>query len=137
MNICDSYFNQFPTKIKISSTAKTEPIVIDSVFYKHYPYIRQEDLGTDTSDKFIDTLNISNLYLDGIGGDYDGDQVTVKGVFSEEANAELDEHLRNKSNYFNLGCKGDRTSDKEAIQSLYNLTLSLPSDEDKLSDPVF
>ena len=67
----------------------------------------------------------------------DGDQCTVKGVFSEEANAELDNQLRSKSHYFNLGGKGVRTSDKEAMQSLYSLTLCLEADKDKISDPVF
>lgn len=133
----DSYFNQYPTKIRISSTTKTEPMVVRNKFYKNYPMIRQSDIGTNTSNRFIDTLNISNLYLDGIGGDYDGDQVTVKGVYSEEANAELDKQLESKSHYFNLGGKGVRTSDKEAMQSLYNLTLCLPDDESKMSDPKF
>lgn len=67
----------------------------------------------------------------------DGDQTTVKGVFSEEANAELDAQLKAKSHYFNLGGKGVRTSSKEAIQSLYNLTLCLEADKDKITDPVF
>ena len=67
----------------------------------------------------------------------DGDQVTIKGVFSEEANAELDKQLKEKSHYFNLGSKGVRSSDKEAIQSLYNLTLCLEEDKEKMSDPVF
>lgn len=66
----DSYFNQYPTKIKISSTTKTEPMVVGNKFYKNYPLIRQKDIGANTSNRFIDTLNISNLYLDGIGGDY-------------------------------------------------------------------
>lgn len=43
-------------------------MVIGSKFYKNYPYVRQEDIGSNTSNKFIDTLNISNLYLEGIGG---------------------------------------------------------------------
>ena len=133
----DSYFNQYPSKIRISSTTKTEPMILDSKSYKSYPLIRQQDIGTNTSNKFIDTLNISNLYLDGIGGDYDGDQCTVKGVFSEEANEELDKQLKSRSHYFNLGGKGVRTSDKEAIQSLYNLTLCLNEDLSKISNPVF
>lgn len=45
-------------------------MVVGNRFYKNYPYIRQEDIGSNTSNRFIDTLNISNLYLDGIGGDY-------------------------------------------------------------------
>ena len=43
-------------------------MVVGSKFYKNYPYIRQEDIGINTSNTFIDSLNISNLYLDGIGG---------------------------------------------------------------------
>lgn len=133
----DSYFNQYPTKIKISSTIKTEPMVVDDRFYANYPMIRDGDISSNTSNKFIDTLNISNLYLEGIGGDYDGDQCTVKGVFSEEANKELAEQLNSKSHYFNLGGKGVRTSSKEAIQSLYNLTLCLDDDSKKMSNPIF
>lgn len=133
----DTYFNQFPTKVRISSLVETEPMVIGNKFYKNYPKIREEDIGSNTSNKFIDTLNISNLYLDGIGGDYDGDQVTIKGVYSVEANEELDKQLRSKSHYFNLGGKGVRTSDKEAIQSLYNLTLCLSPDTAKMTNPKF
>mgnify|MGYP007092389746 FL=1 len=42
--------------------------IVDRKYYPKYPKIRQEDIGTDTSNKFIDTLNISNLFLNGIGG---------------------------------------------------------------------
>ena len=133
----DSYFNQYPTRVRIASTNKTTPMVVGNKYYKNYPYITQADIGSNTSNSFIDTLNISNLYLDGIGGDYDGDQVTVKGVYSEEANAELDKQLSSKSHLFNLGGKGVRTSDKEAMQSLYNLTLCLPEDKSKMSNPSF
>lgn len=112
-------------------------MIVGSKSYKNYPKIRQSDIGANTSNRFIDTLNISNLYLDGIGGDYDGDQCTVKGVFSEEANEELDKQLKSKSHYFNLGGKGVRTSDKEAMQSLYNLTLCLEDDLKKMKNPVF
>lgn len=133
----DTYFNQFPTRVRVASTIKTEPMVIGNTFYKNYPYIRQEDIGTNTSNIFVDSLNISNLYLDGIGGDYDGDQVTVKGIFSEEANRELDSQLTNKSHYFNLGGGGVRSSSKEAMQSLYSLTLCLTADTDKMTNPKF
>ena len=46
-------------------------MVVNGEFYKNYPYIRQEMIGTNTSNSFIDSMNISNLYLDGIGGDYE------------------------------------------------------------------
>ena len=58
--------------VKVASTIETEPMILDitggDTYYKKYPKIRQEDIGSDTSNKFIDTLNISNLLLSGIGG---------------------------------------------------------------------
>lgn len=45
--------------------------------------------------------------------------------------------MKSKSHYFNLGGKGIMTSDKEAVQSLYNLTLCLEEDKKKITNPVF
>ena len=70
----DSFYNQFPTKIKVSSTLITDPVIITNKgvqkFYKNYPHITEEDILKDTSNKFKDTLNICNGYLKSIGGDY-------------------------------------------------------------------
>ena len=33
----DSYWNQFPAKIKVISTIQTEPMIINGKFYKEYP----------------------------------------------------------------------------------------------------
>lgn len=131
----DSYFNQFPSKIVVSSTKETEPMYVNNTFYKHYPKIREEDIGSDTSNQFIDTLNVTNLVLKIIGGDYDGDQVTVKATYTIEANKELIEHLTSKANYVSLGAETVKISTNEAVQSLYNLTLILPGT--KLTKPEF
>lgn len=53
------------------------------------------------------------------------DQVTVKGVWSDEANKELDEQLKSKKHYIGLSGKNVRTGSNEAIQCLYSLTLLL------------
>jgi hypothetical protein len=122
----DSYYNQFPTMIVVSSTKVTEPMIINGNFFKHYPKIREEDIGTDTSNRFIDTLNICNAYLKAIVGDYDGDQVTVKGAYTIEANKELSDYLNSKAHYISLGAQNVRLTSNEGIQSLYNLTMALP-----------
>lgn len=106
-------------------------------YYPRYPKIRESDFGTDTSNKFIDTLNLSNLFLDGIGGDYDGDQVTLKGIYSEEANKELMDIINSRKNLLGLDAKGVRESGKEAILSMYSLTKILDEDISKLTNPVF
>ncbi len=119
----DSYYNQFPTKIRVSSTKETEPMWVNNTFYPTYPKIREEDIGSDTSNKFVDTLNISNLFLEGIGGDYDGDQTTVRIPFTREANEELEGYMNSKSFYINLGANNIRVPIHDAIQSMYSLTV--------------
>ena len=131
----DSMQNQFPVKIQVSSTKETEPMYYGSEFYKHYPKIREEDIEEDTSNKFVDTLRISNLFLGAIGGDYDGDQMTCKIAFSIESNHELDKYMNSKAFYLNLGGRNMRKSSNEAIQATYNMTQVLKGT--KLVDPIF
>lgn len=121
----DSCYNQFPLLINISSTIKTEPMVINGTLYKNYPYIRQEDINTNTSNKFIDTLSISNVYLGSIGGDYDGDQVTVKSVYSVEANEELRQQINSKRHYISLSGKNIMETTNEGAMALYSLTMNV------------
>jgi hypothetical protein len=131
----DSYFSQFPTKIVVSSTKETEAVYYNNTLYKHYPKIRERDIGSNTSNKFIDTLMMCNLYLKAIGGDYDGDQGTVKGIYSIDANEELIKLLNSKAHYIDVGGKNIRVSSNEAIQAIYNLTKVLSGT--KLTDPIF
>src|SRR5699024_618931 len=66
----DSAYNQFPTRVRISTIKETEHIYIDGKYYRFYPKLRETDVGTNTSRLFIDTFQMSNLYLKGIRGDY-------------------------------------------------------------------
>ena len=131
----DSYFNQLYTKIRVSSTIETEPMVINGKFYKWYPKIRQTDIGKDTSNKFIDTCQIANPYCGAMGADFDGDTVTVKMAYTVEANKELQDYMNSKAQFINLSGINGRKAEKEAIQAIYNLTLVLP--ETKLDDVQF
>lgn len=71
----NDYYGQFPTAISVSSTKDTEPMYVNmygnTKFYKKYPKIREEDIGQNTSNKFIDTMNMCNMHLGIIGGDYE------------------------------------------------------------------
>ena len=131
----DTFYNEFATKIRLSSTIETEEAVFDDVVYTHYPKIRKEDIGTDTSNKFIDTMNICNGYLGIIDGDYDGDMVTIKGVYTDEANAELKKQLASNIHFINLGGNPVISTSKESIQAIYAMTLTMP--ETKLEKVKF
>ena len=133
----DSMYNQFPSQIIVASTNETEPMYYKGTFYKYYPKIRPEDIGSNTSNTFVDTLRVSNLMLKIILGDYDGDQVSVKGVFTKEANEECIKYINSKLNYIGMDGKTIRITQNEAVQAIYTLTLTMSSDQSRLKDPVF
>ena len=59
--------------------------------------------------------------------------MTIKGIFTTEANDELDRVMNSKYNFITSGNTGIRESSYEAIQSLYNLTLILEDDAKKMT----
>ena len=52
----------------------------------------------------------------------DGDQLSIKGIFSQEANAECDRIVRSKANILDINGSNVRKSTNECIQTLYTLT---------------
>lgn len=132
----DSYYSQFPVKVRVSCMKRTESVIIDNEVYPYYPLIRSEFIGKNTSNMFVSTLNISNLYLKAIGGDYDGDQVTIKGLYYDESNKEQMDLIDSKSHYLTLNGVNVRVTTNEGIQALYNLTKRL-SGTNNLTKPRF
>ena len=116
------YFGTFPVRVSVLSTLQTDYIKIGDTEYLTYPHI---DLNYDKnfiSTYFLDTIAMSNLYLAGLGGDYDGDQVTIKSVFSQEANAECERIMMGRSNLLNICGDNMRKTTNEGIQTIYMLT---------------
>ena len=133
----DSYFNQFSCGANIACTVDYESMVINGKLYRWYPKIKQEDIGSNTANKFVDTCSIANPYCVLMGADYDGDQVTVKACFTIEANEELKKYKDSNAQFITIGGDNGRVADKEAIQAMYNLTLVLPESKSKLTNPKF
>ena len=118
----EDYFGIFPCKINITSTIKTTPMMVNGKIYDHYPIIDPNLTTDEVSSSFINTLLISNLYLKGLGGDYDGDQVTVRGVWDINANRTCEQMMYKTQNYLDISGGLKRVTEKEAIQTLYQLT---------------
>ena len=132
----DSRFNEIATEVVVSSTLETEPMLINGSLYPYYPKIRENEINKNTGNKFVDTLVLSNLYLEGLGGDYDGDTASVKGVFMQEANEELRKFRDSKMNFLNLGCNNVRSSSNDAINSIFCFTRVLEEDQPKLTENI-
>lgn len=116
------YFGIFPSQVTVLSTKKTVPVMIDERVYPNYPMIDLKMSKDEVAVSFLDTVTMSNVYLKGLGGDYDGDQITVKGVYTQEANEEARRIMMSKSHILNTSGSNMRTTTNEAIQTLYMMT---------------
>ena len=133
----DRSYNTIYISPRISTTKNMECVYVNGNYYRWYPKIREEDIGTNTSDLFIDTLQISNLHLSGMGGDYDGDSVAVKGIWCVESNDEIREFLNSKKSIITMGGTSIKCAIKESIQAMYAMTTILPETKSKLTNPEF
>ena len=115
-------FSVFCCRIRVNSTTKTEPMMVNGRVYKWYPVIENDVPPYKMASLFIDSLQFSNSYLEGINGDYDGDQVTVKILFSQEANEEIENYIRGTGNFVNASGKLIRVISSEAVQTFYTFT---------------
>lgn len=128
--------NIYPAKVQPLSTARTRKVYLyrsdpntykeNIRVYERYPYIKYDGANVpDVNYEFIGTSIIGNAVLKSLGGDYDGDMVFIRGLYSLQANAEAAELVKAKSNI--LGATGEpiRGLDligKDLVMSLYELT---------------
>ena len=116
----ESRNNIYPSKISILSTRKTESKTINNTYFPNYPYVIPD--YPCMSKDLVMTVIPNNSYLDALGGDYDGDTVSVRSVFSKEANEEAEILINSKVNILNQNGDLIRSIGNEAIQCIYSLT---------------
>ena len=114
------------TKIRVASTLQTTAMDINGVLYKWYPLVDLNMSREKIANNFDDTLKFSNAYLKGLDGDYDGDQTSVKVLWSVEANAEAERIINSKQYFLTPAGNNIRICDIENIQTLYTLTKDPP-----------
>lgn len=119
--VSDEY-GLFITKIRVLSTIETIPMQVGERVYRWYPKIDFNIPENKIGSCFIDSTQFSNSYLEGIGGDYDGDQTTIKILFSQEANKDCSDCMKNKSFFVNGLGNMVRVLGSEPIQTFYCLT---------------
>lgn len=121
-----SYLGTFPTKIFVLSTVQTAPCKMningEIKIYKYYPIIDLNKSSLEVSTSFNETVNMANSILASIGGDYDGDTISTKAVYSIEANQEVNRILYEPSHFIANSGKLVAEMTNEGTLTLYNLT---------------
>lgn len=116
------YLGEYISRIHVLSTRQTVPMIINDQLYEHYPLIQLSLPGGRIESTFIDSYKVSPLYLAGLDGDHDGDQITSKILFTKEANEEAERIMFSKSNLIAIDGGSIRKIGNEGIQTLYTLT---------------
>ena len=112
----------FPSHIFVSSTIKTQPVLINGIVYEHYPVIDLNIRKDLIASLFVDSIVLSASLLPRLDGDFDGDQVTSKIIWSQEANAELEQLMNSKKFLMNVTGEANASIESEAVQTLYVLS---------------
>lgn len=94
----EDHSSTYPTGIVIIPCTRTAKLTIGDTVYDHFPVIDYEKDIKSLSSLFIDSLVLFPGYLASLGGDYDGDMISVIGVFSEEANEDARRQVQGVSN---------------------------------------
>lgn len=116
------YLGTYFSRIYVISTRETIPMIINDKLYEEYPVINLNVPKTRIESLFIDSYKICPLYLPGLDGDHDGDQITSKIIFSKEANEDAERVMFSKSNILTIDGASIRSIGNEGIQTLYTLT---------------
>lgn len=113
--------NTFGARVKVLSTHETVYQKIKGKEYKNYPVVTPRKTPTGKS-SFFDSLQPNNCYLEALDGDYDGDQVSVISLYTQEANNECDKNIFSIKNILNSNGDNIRVISKEAVLTFYCLT---------------
>lgn len=133
--------------IHVLSTIKTIHTRVDGMVFDSYPNVFDdktmhiltdvdvaESLYNETiALMFHETVKISNTLLKSLDGDFDGDKVALRGIYSKKANRQA-KAARDKLSFI-LGSKGEliKMVYDEPVQCLYSLSIN-PDKNSKVVD---
>lgn len=112
----------FFNKIRVQSTKGHVKVIFNGKEYPFYPNIDYKIPNDKVGVQFIDSVVFSNSLLEGMGGDYDGDTVSIRGIWTDEANLEAEEIMNRKMTALNITGSNSRVVSKEIFNSYYALT---------------
>lgn len=120
MTSIETYQNIYPNRITILSTKETKEQKLEDRYLPDYPVVYTDYVCEESM--FVDSVRPHNATLESLGADYDGDTVSLRAVFSVEANLEADKLIFDKKNLLNQSGTASRPIGKDAKLALYSLT---------------
>ena len=93
----EDHNNTYPSGITIIPYKNTAKMKIGDTEYPYFPVVKEDD-RKKISGMFTDSLVLFPIYLSALDGDHDGDQLSIIGVFTKEANEDARKHIKSIGN---------------------------------------
>ena len=114
--------NIYPTLINIIPCINTEKREFMGEEFPKWPVLPTNKDAKDLNYLFVDTVRVFPSFLKALGGDFDGDQISTQGVFTEEANEACRKYITSKMNLINVSGGTMREFAEVSMMGLYNMT---------------
>jgi len=118
----EDHNNTYPSKMSIIPYNRTVKARVGDSVYPFFPVIDREKDMENISAMFTDSLIIFPGYLSALNGDYDGDMISVVGVFTKEANENAHKHIHSLGNLTGVDGTTIRSLGKLCQQAIRGLT---------------
>lgn len=122
----EDYQNIYPSLMNIMPYEKTKVAVVNGKSYPRFPDISEDDILHKTEEKVLlkynDTLHLFPTYLPALGADFDGDTVTVQGIFGKY---DVNKYVHSNMNIINIAGGSMRNVSDVNSQVVYALTRTL------------
>lgn len=115
------YNSTYPSLMNIIPANKNTRALVNGVLYERYPIINCKD-DSEVEHLFTDTMQMFSVYPAALGADFDGDQISTAGVFTEEANADAIKHMKEISNVLGIDGGIVREFPQVTQHGIYGLT---------------
>lgn len=116
-----TYNNTFCSLMNIIPTNFYEKIIFNGIEYPRFPLLNVKSMK-DVDGLFTDTMRMCSVYLSAMGADYDGDQISTQGLFSNEGNKESLERMKSPSNVVGISGESIRSFPHVINHGIYGLT---------------
>ena len=121
--------NIYPSLFNIIPCINYKSRYVFNRFYPHFPVIPRDTKNQENLNYlFVDSLRVFPSYLKALGGDFDGDQVSIQGVFTEEANNAARKYITSNMNIMNASGGTMREFSEVCQIGNYMLTYRFPQE---------
>jgi hypothetical protein len=113
--------NIYPSLMNVIPCNRVKKVVINGVVYPRFPITFDSDMN-DLNHLFTDTLRLFPSNLPALGGDFDGDMVSIQMIFTNEANEAAKKYIYSKMNILNVANGTMRSFLDVSSWCIYGLT---------------